>query len=190
MIKKLAPLLLLIFLMTACSDNDRNALDRDEQPGTQPIHYETDKEQKEREGIREQTIGEKGGYSQNDQDRMKNVNDERNYSDPFTNEESKRITEELNKHNNIAQVQVASTDNRIIVGVMLRENDSHKRISDEQFADEIESKIRDILPDENRDIIVYTGDAQWGRLKNLDARINGNPDQADHYLRDFLNDNE
>ncbi|WP_249870983.1 YhcN/YlaJ family sporulation lipoprotein [Oceanobacillus saliphilus] len=110
------------------------------------------------------SIGEMGGYEQSEQ-RGVNTADFSKYSDVFTNEESIRISEELAKQKDIIQAQVASTEDRIIVAVMLREHFDH------HVAHKIEDEVRKIVPDSDKQIIVYTDDIQWDRMKNIDARL-------------------
>jgi len=161
---------LLLTMLMACSQPE-NTLQPNEERETQPIHYETEEEQKERKGVRDQTIGEQGGYIQSEQPHLKYVDRDQDYTDPYKNEEALLLTEELNKLDYLATVEVSSAEDRIVIGVMLQANDSHKPISDEAFAEQIEAEVKKILPDTDKDIIVFSQESEWGELKNLDGRI-------------------
>lgn len=162
--------LFIILFFTACSAPN-NALDRGEQPNTQPIHYETEAERKERESVRDQTIGEQGGYTQSKQPHLKQIDEDKDYTNPYTDEDSLLLTEELNKLDYLAAVEVASSEDTIIIGVMLKDVDSHKQISDEKFSERIKNEVRKVLPETDKEIIVFTQEAEWGEWKNLDSRI-------------------
>ncbi|MFD1850161.1 YhcN/YlaJ family sporulation lipoprotein [Oceanobacillus bengalensis] len=152
----------LIFILTACGND--NAESETKQYNTQPINYDTPLEQDGSLDRQEESIGEKGGYPQSEQRGVNASDYEGDYTDPFTNDETIFITEELRKDKDIIQAQVASTDDRIIVAVMLRE------YYNEADTEEIKEKIRRIVPDIDKEIIVYTDDIHWNRMKDYDAR--------------------
>lgn len=163
LIKRLAPILLLIFIV-ACNGNESEQETTNQSTNNrsiQPIHY--DEKNSDRYDAKEPSIGEQGGYEQSEQNDV-NKSDFNAYTDPFTNEESIRISEELQKQKDIIQAQVASTDDRIVVAVMLREHDNH------DITQQIEENIKKIVPNTGKQIIVYTDDVHWDRMKNLGSR--------------------
>lgn len=144
-------LLLLIIVLTACTNTKEEAQDNHDNnnTGIQPMHFETDKKAENRNN------GE-------DNQRQQRQNKTR-YSDVFTNEESIMLSEKLEKRKGINRAQVASTDERIIVAVMLSDH------SDHNITKKIEADIKEIIPD--KQIVIYTDDTHWERMKNLDARL-------------------
>lgn len=158
--------ILIIFigtLLIGCTDdnttNDQPSNNRTE--SVQPIHFE---DQEMEESNQPESIGEQGGYIQS---RQYGVNETRanNYTDAFTNEESIRITESLRNRVDVVQAQVASTEDRIVVGVILKEH------ADPDTGDKLVKHIERQLEDTDKEIIVYTDDIQWDRMKNLDSRL-------------------
>lgn len=170
--KKLVTILsMTLFLLAGCSDPDNALEDAQNTPDTQPIHYETEAERKERQGVRDKTIGEQGGYIQSKRPDLKQIDRSKEYTDSYTNDEALLLMQELNKLDYLAAVEVASSDDKIMIGVMLNENDNHKQISDEQFADRIKHEVKKIIPDTKKEIIVFTEESEWGEWKNLDSRF-------------------
>jgi len=159
------PFSLLLIFITGCADTAEEETRMDRESPTQPIHYETEREQKERLNARDQTIGERGGYPQS---KLENVNDadfEGGYTDEYTTERTEEIADYLKRKQDIIQAQVAETDDRIVVAVMLPEfADRHPDVSGS-----IEEEVRNILPGTNKEIVVYTDSVYWERRKN-DAR--------------------
>lgn len=177
------------FTMVACAnDNGANedAQREIDNKNTQPIHYETNQEKKERLHVRDQTIGEKGGYPQTHQDKANDANNKNGYTDVFTNEEAQMIAETLQNKREIVQAQVASTDDRIIVGVILQ---AHAKQKDS--AQQIKKEVKKLVPNTDKQIIVYTDDIHWDRMKNLDARLKAknNGDKIEQYINEFINNN-
>ncbi|MEC5422057.1 YhcN/YlaJ family sporulation lipoprotein [Virgibacillus sp. C22-A2] len=181
-----ASIILLILFVVGCTNADDNTQTNNEDIRTQPIHYETESEQKARKGLRDKTIGEQGGYPQSDQEGVNASDYSGGYSDVFTNEESEFLANELQAHRDIIQAQVASTEDRIIVAVMLREHSNH------DVAETIETEVREVIPETDKQIIIYTDDIYWDRMKNLDARLEARDvgEDLEDYITDFFNRND
>lgn len=141
-------LLLLIIVLTACTNTKEEEQDNHDNnnTGIQPMHFETDKKAENRNN----------GEDNQRQNKTR-------YSDVFTNEESIMLSEKLEKRKGINRAQVASTDERVIVAVMLSDH------SDHNITKKIEADIKEIIPD--KQIVIYTDDTHWERMKNLDARL-------------------
>ncbi|WP_163970116.1 YhcN/YlaJ family sporulation lipoprotein [Oceanobacillus halotolerans] len=158
---------LMVPFVIACNDTDHideNAQRDGNQSDPQPIHYESEGEKRERLGIDDQSIGERGGYPQTNRDDINRSENNNRYTDAFTNEESEEIAEHLRQRNDIRQVQVASTDDRVVVAVMLNKHHDH------HVPDNIEEDIKEFVQDKK--IVVYTDDIYWERMRNLDSRLN------------------
>ncbi|WP_087971793.1 YhcN/YlaJ family sporulation lipoprotein [Oceanobacillus rekensis] len=182
MLKNLMLFIFMIFVMAACNGGEQETSEQPNGGAVQPMHFdEKTRDIYDRQGP---SIGEQGGYPQSKQ-RGVNSSDFSEYSDAFTNEESIRIMEELVKQKDIIQAQVASTDDRIIVAVMLREN------LDREIADDIEAEVKEIVPASDKEVIVYTDDVQWDRMKNFDSRIQSEDMDEDttNFMEEFFHMN-
>ncbi|NWO13295.1 YhcN/YlaJ family sporulation lipoprotein [Virgibacillus sp.] len=176
-------LLSLAFIVLGCTNEEAEYdYQHHEKDNTQPIHYETDKERKDRLNIREETVGEKGGYPQSKQDNINRSDFKSGYADPFTNEESKLIAEALRDHKQISQAQVASTADRILIGVKL-----NTHVTDD-VGEDIKKEVKQLLPQANKEIIIYTDDAHWEKMKNLEARIEAkdNGKKMEEFINQFV----
>lgn len=114
-------------------------------------------------GSHDKSLGEKGGYPQNDLSGTNAAKGNKNYSDIFTNEEADKIYNHLINQKEIKQVQVASANDKVIVGVMLSDHTDHN------IRDKIEKEVRKVVPDKK--IVVYTDDVHWDRLSNLKSKL-------------------
>ncbi|WP_188453524.1 YhcN/YlaJ family sporulation lipoprotein [Virgibacillus oceani] len=162
---------ILVFLFGCSNTNqDDNAQGNDAE--TQPMHYETDKGQKDL-GIYDNYVGEKGGYKQSDQ---KGTNasegNSGNYTDIFTNEESNEIYRHVTGLKDVKNAQIASTEDKIIVAVMLNEHPNP------DIRDVIAQEVQKFVPDKT--VVVYTDEIYWDRMSNLKARS-----EAEHGGNDF-----
>ncbi|WP_170875264.1 YhcN/YlaJ family sporulation lipoprotein [Virgibacillus pantothenticus] len=180
----LGMMLMALISLIGCADGQQgeNHANPNTDNQTQPIHYETEKERNERLNIREQSIGEKGGYPQSKQENINESNFNSGYSDPFTNEEAIMITEALQKKRQIVQAQVASTNDRILIGVILSTHVSG------DIGNEIKKEVKKLLPDSNKEIIIYTDDTHWEKMRNLDARLEAkdNGENMEELINRFL----
>jgi hypothetical protein len=157
---------LLFTFIAGCADTADEETKMNRESPTQPIHYETEREQKDRLNVRDKTIGERGGYPQS---KLENINDadfEGGYTDEYTTDRTQEVSEYLKKKQGIIQAQVAETDDRIVVAVMLPEHTNR----DVDVSRSIEEEVKNILPGTNKQIVVYTDDIYWDRMKNIDAR--------------------
>ena len=176
---RIISLMCLLLLTAACSDVNREA-NNDDSIKTQPINYETDQEQKDRLNIRDETIGEKGGYPQSDQDGVNASDFKKGYSDAFTNEESELISKQLKEKKEIVQAQVASTDERIIVAVILSEK------TDPGIKQIIQEEVEKIAPE--KQVMIYTDEVHWDHMKDLGARKGSENREYDveEYIDEFF----
>ena len=87
------------------------------------------------------------------------------YTDPYTTEETQRISKKLMENRDIINVEVRMDEEQVFVAVKLREN-NYDRNQDTEIVTEIEQQVRDILIDDTKQVIIYTDHTQWQRLKN------------------------
>ncbi len=176
--------MMLLLLVAGCNAGQDTSEQRRDNT-IQPIHFEPETNANDRYETNQPSIGEQGGYPQSEQEGV-NASDFSHYSDAFTNEESARITKELSKQKDIIQTQVASTEDRIVVAVILREHFDH------DVSHHIEEEVKKIVPDTDKQIIVYTDDIEWDRMKNLDARLQAkyNGDDLERFVEDLFQLND
>lgn len=118
------------------------------------------------------------GYEKSKQ-RRERLQDDSNQpiTDQYTNAETNRIAEHLMTLDEINRAQVVSTDDRIVVGVILNLHD------DQHIGNMIEEEVRELITDD-RDIVVYTDEKYWYQRRNLDAK--GRATQIGEDLEDIL----
>ncbi|MEN2765869.1 YhcN/YlaJ family sporulation lipoprotein [Ornithinibacillus xuwenensis] len=158
-------LLTLVFILVGCgAENEEGMNGSDNQNQIDPINYETPQEQRDRVGEREKSIGELGGYPQSEQ---KFINEgDKNISakneDRYTNERTLLISEYLAERKEIVQAQVVETKDRIIVAIQT-ENHEYPNLNKI-----VEEEVRQIEP--SKQIVVYTDDNYWERMRNLNSK--------------------
>ena len=181
----IVPCSLLFLFLTACGNNGEEETGMEDDNVSQPIHFETEQEQKDRLNVREQTIGERGGYPQTQQENVNEQDYEGGYSDIYTNDRTEEIAEYLQGKQEIIQAQVAETDDRIVIAVILPERTNR----DADVSASIEEEVRNILPGTNKQIVVYTDDVYWDRMKNLDGRWKAREtgEELGEMLQNFFN---
>jgi len=101
-----------------------------------------------------------------------------NISDLYTNEETDKISEHLMRLREINVAQVAETDTKVIVAVMLNNH------ADQHIANWIEEEASQFVND--KEIVVYTDDVYWYQHRNLDAKSRAN--QIGENVEEFLDD--
>ncbi len=174
-IKRLTIISAIIFALVGCGTEEEGAQDNPENMNSQPINYETKEEQKERTGTKEQNIGEQGGYPQSEQTEM-NDGDANAQSDKYTNQTSISIAKKLKERKEVIQAQVAVSNNKVIVGVIISPS------SPPNMREILKQEVHEMIP--NREVEVYTDDIYWDRMRNKDSRL----DQLNGDMNEFLNE--
>lgn len=83
----------------------------------------------------------------------------------FATEEAKEISQLLARHQHIQDAQVATVGDQVIVSVALK---NHTRPNNNMLV-EMEREIKEIVP--NKEVLLYTDERQWNRMKDLDAGL-------------------
>ncbi|HLS07565.1 YhcN/YlaJ family sporulation lipoprotein [Lentibacillus sp.] len=165
-------------VLFGCAQYESGEQDDSENMNSQPINYETEEEEKERLGAEDQGIDEQGGYLQSEQKEL-NDGDENAKSDAFTNEMSMSISKHLQKRKDVRQVQVAVTDERVVVGIMLSEH------APPDMRERVEQEVQEMVP--TKEVYVYTDDIYWDRMRNKDKQLDQLNGDIREYLREFFN---
>ncbi|MFC2948470.1 YhcN/YlaJ family sporulation lipoprotein [Virgibacillus sediminis] len=154
------------FLAGCTGGDDVNENQNAEGLNNQPIHYDTQGEDRQASEEEQESIGEEGpkGYPQKYQDRANSSEYEHGYSDPYTNEDTEEIAENLEELDDVVQAQVEETNDRLIIGLQLKEH------TDPDRPDDIEEQVKALVPPTDKEIFVFTDKIYWDRMKNLDSR--------------------
>lgn len=173
---KWKPLLILgvlFFMLVGCQNGEENAeLDHSEnynENETQPVRFDS-----RHEGMQRNT----GPYSQYMRQEQFPRTKKTEYdtgdrvTDPYMNEEAVYIRNQLIKRNEIVNAHVSSTEDRIVVVVMLEPHFNHESKPTEK---DIEEFVNDLVPTIEKDIVVYTDNTEWDKRKNDNARMNNRP---------------
>lgn len=98
-------------------------------------------------------------YIQSDEEGVGEHGTERNI---FESREERQISQQLAKRKEVSQSRVAVTPNRVIVFASLNDypNDIEK---------DIENDVRRFV--EDKQVVVFTDEIQWERMKHLDASL-------------------
>ncbi|MFC3039277.1 YhcN/YlaJ family sporulation lipoprotein [Virgibacillus xinjiangensis] len=141
---------------------------------SQPIRYDAQGENSQKME-NEESIGKEGpkGYPQQYQDRANSSEYENGYSDPYTDEETKRIAEKLKELEGIVGAQVETTDDRLFIALQLKEH------TDPDKPGQIEEQVRSMVPETGKQVIIFTDRAHWDRMKSLDSRGTSGEDTND-----------
>lgn len=150
-------------ILFGCNNMENDTPNQSEDStGTQPVRYESRQERTaERMGQSRQIE-----YPQSEQTKFQTGD---SFKGPYSNEESVYIYHQLIKRKEILNAQVSSTNDRIIVSVMLEPHFNHES---KPSKDDIEAYVREIVPTTDKDIIVYTDNPEWDKRKNDNARMN------------------
>src|SRR5699024_10112302 len=150
-----------------------------------PINYEPKKEQQDRLENRKNPPS-KQKHQQN-QERYHADQSGNDNMDIFTTKESAEIADQLTQRNDVIQAQVATTEDRVIVGVMLNKHDKQQADKNQKKVAEIEKAVQKIEP--QKEIIVYTDDAHWNQLKDLNSSLKQSNagKNVEKYIEKFLN---
>ncbi|QKY69569.1 YhcN/YlaJ family sporulation lipoprotein [Lentibacillus sp. CBA3610] len=166
-----------VFVLTliGCAEYETGDNGTQDNMNSQPIKYETQEEQDERLGTESD---EQKTYPDN---KYKDINegDSGKNTDKFTNEMSLSISNHLKQRHDVRQAQVAVTDEKVVVGVMLTDQ------APPDMRDLVEEEVQQLVP--NKDVYVYTDDIYWDRMRNKDAELDQLNGDVREYLREFFN---
>lgn len=179
MLKKVTISFILLFIAGCGTTTDSTS--KEEIIQQQPIRYEVpQKEMQEKEYPNAREL----------QKEELADNDFQDYTDPYTNEETQKVAEELMKNRDIILAEVRSTDEQIFVAVQLREN-THGRNHDMSVVTDIEEDVRRIIDNDDKQIIVLTDHIQWNRMKNHYASPKGLElfDDDEDFFEEFFKNN-
>ncbi|GGP13677.1 YhcN/YlaJ family sporulation lipoprotein [Oceanobacillus neutriphilus] len=137
----------ILLLLTGCTatSTERNA--SNEQP-VQPIHYEENKEQ---------VPSENNAERQNEPPSL----------DSYDKDESSAFQEMLRENLEVEDVQVVTTEDRIVVAVQM------KKGTDNRDFEEVSDDIEHIL-NTDKNLFIYNNVAKWERVKDFNARNEAN----------------
>lgn len=174
-VKKIAGFSILCFALVGCADdNNNNAHGDQDGVNSQPINYETQQEQEERLGNEGENKNQ-DKYPKSDQKEL-NRGDRSGQSDLYTNEMTMSISDKLKKRKHIQQAQVTMTKDKLVVAVIISE------YAPSNIGDKVEEEVREMAP--NKEVVVYTDDPHWDRMRNKDAQL----DQLKGGVKEFLNE--
>ena len=181
MLKKFTISFILLFI-AGCGATTDNTAKEEDIIQQQPIRYEVPRKEVQEKGYPDARELQKEKLADNDfQD----------YTDPYTNEETQKVAEELMKNRDIILAEVRSFEEQIFVAVILREN-NYGRNHDMGVITDIEEDVRRIIQDDDKQIIVLTDHIQWNRMKNHYASPKGLElfdDDEDFFDEFFRNNN-
>jgi len=108
--------------------------------------------------------------------RQENTRDTKN-RDIFTNDTSIEIQETLTNRSDIRRAQVAITNTRAMISLQLSDHANRDGI-----LDSVENDVKHIVPE--KEIVIYTDDSYWRRMKDLGSRLKRltDDDDIDKYI--------
>lgn len=182
-IKIISAVVVLMIITVGCTNTNEEGM-QNNNPGnsdTYPISYEKKENNRKGNNTRDNAVRQ-----QERQDRINSGQTNRNNADMFTTEEAEDISHHLRERTDVSQAQVATTADRIIVGVMLSKN-AKNYTDDQKIIREIEKDVNNIAP--GKEVIVYTDDAHWDQMKDLEAKAKQNDTgkSMEGYIEEYLN---
>lgn len=180
-IKIMALIVTLMIVTAGCANTNEEGMQKTSQdkPDTHPISYEN-------EGNQKGTTQDNAVRQQERQERINSGQTDGNNVDIFTTEEAADISHQLRERTDVSQAQVATTKDRVIIGVMLSKNAKHFT-DDQQIIREIEQEVSSMIPE--KEVVVYTDDAHWNQMKDLNAKAKQSNagENIEDYIEKFLN---
>ncbi|MDL4841644.1 YhcN/YlaJ family sporulation lipoprotein [Aquibacillus rhizosphaerae] len=150
-----------------------------------PLAYNTKEEESERNGTNVNNNRNREEYLEGYQTDLDRPNNQSGYTENFYNDESAKVSQEVNKLKEVNLSQVIVTENKIIVSAMLEQN---------EYSDDIDAIIKkigdsaaNIFP--NKEITVYTDAIYWNEMRNLNSRLKStkDPHESNNHINDFIN---
>ena len=164
MIKKSIFFLSLLFLFTTgCVMSPANNSEQDERGRTINPRTTSYKHSGHDEG----NVNDYGRMLQKEQ---LSTNEFESYTDPTTTDRSEQISQKLLENRDITMAEVHELNDMIYVAVRLRENvagRSHK----ENVIPDIEKRVREVIGDEEKQLIIWTDHTEWNEFKNEEAEF-------------------
>ncbi|MUK86989.1 hypothetical protein GMD78_01050 [Ornithinibacillus sp. L9] len=178
-----------VFVITGCATQEEGRHANNSENNLQPIHYETPEQQREREG-QPRSIGERGGYPQSELEGLNAGDTDDRNRDRYTNEKTMEISQYLSELRYIKQAQVSETNDRIVVAAILNNHSDQTSLGDaDDRAQQIKQEVKKFGRD--KEIVVYTDNIYWNRMRNLNSNQISIDENIDQFLEDFFNtDNE
>lgn len=157
-------------LLTGCTNNEQLGSERDVDP--KPIRIST---KDNRQVVIDKNPSK--DYIQSDEEGIGQYGSERNI---FESVESRQISQQLARRDEVIQSRVAVTPNRVIVFASLNDypNDIEKQIEDD-----VKKYVQD------KQIIVFTDEAQWERMRHLESSLKAEEigEDMEQYLERYFN---
>ncbi len=102
----------------------------------------------------------------------------------FTNDKTAEISKKIAERVDVKQAQIAMTDDRIIVALMLH----HK--ADPKVLDEIKAEVTKMAP--GKEIVMYTDTDYWSKKKDMTGRNDSaeTGGKMEEFLNNFFNRSE
>lgn len=151
--------IIMLLLVIGCTPSvlDKSA-ERDSDTNTERITYENQEE-------RNKDSTSFTGYEKSKR-RLEQFKDDDDHplTDQYVNEKTREISNHLQSLQAVNSAQVAETDDRIVIGVILNNH------ADQHIGNMIESEVRKYVND--KDVVVYTDDTYWYKQRNLKAKSN------------------
>lgn len=181
-IKRIAIIVALLFAV-GCANNDNKDAQNMKQTHVDPEVSDAEKKGVLTEKLRynEQTDITKG----EDPAKVKRKYNTGQPSDmnqaEFTNEKTAEISKKIAERVDVKQAQVAMTDDRIIVALMLH----HK--ADPKALDEIKAEVTKIAP--GKEVVMYTDTDYWSKKKDMTGRNDSaeTGGKMEEFLNNFFN---
>ncbi|SET82745.1 Sporulation lipoprotein YhcN/YlaJ (Spore_YhcN_YlaJ) [Oceanobacillus limi] len=171
-------------VLAGCGTQEEGRHANNQQNNLQPIHYETPDQQGDRLG-EDRSIGQRGGYPQSELEGLNAGETNDRTQDRYTNDQTTEISEHLSQLNFVKQAQVTSTDDRIVVAVMLNNHTEQTSLDGtDAEVEQIKHEVRRFVQDKT--VVVYTDNIYWNRMRNINANQISN-ENVNQFLEDFFN---
>ncbi|WP_405100916.1 YhcN/YlaJ family sporulation lipoprotein [Oceanobacillus sp. FSL H7-0719] len=170
---------ILLIVIAGCSNTANQSENQENMPHPQKVRYEGPAKEADHLTYYKDYVDARELQKDNLTD-----NDFERYTDPYTTEESQEIAEKLMENRDIIVAEVRIVDKQVFVAVKLREN-NYDRNHDMSTVTAIEDQVKEILDDEEKNVVIWTDHTQWNRMKNHYAEPEVTP-----FFDKFFKDNE
>lgn len=178
MLKKSLLCIPLLFI-AGCGNATKQSIEEENRPHPQQVRYETPAKEADHLTYYKDYVDARKLQKENLAD-----NDFNEYTDPYTTEESQEIAAKLMENRDIIVAEVRILENRVFVAVKLREN-NYDRNHNMDIVTTIEDQVKEVIADDEKQVIVWTDHTQWNRMKNYHAEPKVTP-----FFEDFFKGNQ